>query len=134
MKKKRIIMLLLAVVLLILTVVSCTPADDTQSSDLGLYFKTYQKHDGWIYYCDLSSGQLCKIRSNGEEQTEIGDVKTISFAIYEDRIYYIDMGKERNICSIKMDGSQKTNIHEKMTSDWPLTKLDVYDGWVYFGN
>lgn len=131
MKKKRIIILLLTVVLLILTVVSCTPADDTQTSDLGRGFWPFKKHDGWIYYS--ASDKLYKIKPNGDEKTEISDIEVMNFVIYEDRIYYTE-DNEGVIYSCKTDGSDQTFICEKQRTPLPDRSLDVVDGWIYFIN
>lgn len=130
MKKKRIIMLLLTVVLLIPIAVSCARADDTQTSDLGLGLSTYQEYDGWIYYSDLSSGQLYKMKPDGDERTEISGVQTFNFVINEDRIYYT-AENERALYSSNTDGSDKTFICEKRFRMWPTHKMYVVDDWIY---
>lgn len=128
MKKKRIIILLLAVVLLIPMVVSCTPVDDTQTSDLGRGFWPFQKHDGWIYYS--ASDKLYKIKPNGDEKTEISGVEVMNFVIYEDRIYYT-ADNERALYSSNTDGSDQTFLCEKRFRMWPTHKLYVVDDWIY---
>lgn len=128
--KKSTVILLLAIILLLPLVASCASADRKDTSDLGLNLKICQEHDGWVYYSDLSSGQLYKIKPSGDEQTEISGVITYSFIINGDRIYYTTEN-DRALYSCKTDGSDQTFLCDKRYRMWPTHKVYVVEGSIY---
>ena len=134
MKIKNIILLIITIILLLSTAVSCAQKEE-KHSNLGLIHNNYIEYDGWIYYSEFESGDLYKIKPNGEEKNRVGDIKTWSFSIYEDRIYYIS----GYLYSAKLDGS---DIKKIMSSDQDETAvkyndirgawMQVADGWIYY--
>lgn len=136
---KRIILFLLAIMLLIPMAVSCAPKDDTKTSGLGYEMKRLVKHDGWIYYSLFENGDLYKIRPDGKEKTKVGDIKAISFEIYEDRIYYANKDNDNNVYSAKLDGSDIERLADENWMAWTsyndqetgARRIVIADGWVY---
>lgn len=120
---KRIVMLLLVVMLVIPVMVSCK-LEETHS-DLGLFANNFVEYDGWIYYSEFKSGDLYKVKTNGEDRTRVGDIKTTYFKIYEDRIYYLD--ERKALYCAALDGSTIMLENEFIGGD----KFYIVDGWVY---
>ena len=108
--KGRIILLVIIISMLLFVAPSCSPADNSKASGLGLWRNTFCKQDGWIYYAHFPVGELWKVKSNGEERTKICGDATRVFDVCDDRIYYINEDDNNYIYSIKTDGSDKTKL------------------------
>lgn len=121
---------MLAVMLAMCVMVSCK--SEKAYSDFGLFSNNFVHHDGWIYYSEFKSGDLYKIKPNGENKTRVGDIKTTYFHVCDERIYYTDAAERNIMCSVKLDGSDRTILYEDEFEEYPSDKMQVVDGWVYF--
>lgn len=143
---KHIILFLLIIMMLIPTAVSCTPKDDTLTSDLGINRDTATQN-GWRYYRHPDG--IYKIRTNGEDKTLILSKIPRVFSVYEDRVYYIpyDENISRLIAteedyiayislySCSTDGGDDQVICETQLDLGKMDKMQirVVDGWIFIG-
>ncbi len=128
--KGRIILLVIIISMLLFVAPSCSPADDTKHIGLGISFRSFQKHGGWIYYVNYSTGRLWRVSADGEEKMQIGDDHINSFVVYEDRVLYT-IGLGWGLCSIRTDGSDKIISPDSDLFGLRARKMDVADEWVY---
>ena len=92
----KILLIILVIMLVIPVLVCCAPKDETQTSelpademqtsDLGLSLSSYQKQDDWIYYVNNETRKLWRVSTNGEEKMQVGDDETGLFVIYEESV------------------------------------------------
>lgn len=103
-------------------------ASSVSYSDLWLAHKYYQVHDGWAYHTSYYGGKLLKSKLDGEEKSQIDNLKVDNFLINSNRLYYTALDGEM-IYSSKSDGANPIYLTERMRG---YRKMAMIDGWLYF--
>jgi hypothetical protein len=81
--------------------------------------------DDWVYYFG-DDFKLCKIRSDGRNETILAEVSSSPYInVVDDWIYY---AYNSSIKKVRTDGSQKVDLNAKGTF------INVVDGWIYYLN
>ncbi len=87
-------------------------------------------NDGWIYYSVSVNDEwkAYRIRTDGTENSTIGDLQLFSACIESDRIYYLDDNLQ--ICSMGLDGAEKKLLAEGISA----IRINVSDDWIYYSD
>jgi len=105
--------------------------DGSQVIDLGEHYAFEMNLIGdWIYYAGLSGGQINKIKTDGSEMTQLGDVNSsfiTPFIVQDDQIYYSNYDDKLRLYTMKTDGTNNTKL-----SDTPVEIFRVEGDWIYF--
>jgi hypothetical protein len=92
----------------------------------------YNITDGWIYYSNLSTWSLCKMKLDGKSATVVDDYYYSKPVIQGDSIYYLNgySGKDHNkIYKSDIDGQNKVKL-----CDDSATNINVSGDWIYYLN
>ena len=86
----------------------------------------------WVYYVSKKdNGTLWRISINGGNPQRIVDTFVYFYTISGDRIYYLTETKPDTpsiICKIKMDGTEKSEIH---STDGNINTFNVFDKYLF---
>ena len=87
-------------------------------------------NDGWIYYSVYEGDEWksYRIRTDGTDNSTIGDFQLFSACIEADKIYYLDDNLQ--ICSMDLDGAEKKILADGITA----IRINVSDGWIYYSD
>ena len=95
----------------------------------------FQVEGDWIYYnpeispSGLTFGNICRIKTDGTQQSKIIDSSTYDFNVVDGWIYY-DNSEYQNsgIFKARIDGSGKKKLAEKKE----ITAINVIGEWIYY--
>lgn len=78
-------------------------------------FRGVYAYDGWVYYIDIETGDLCRIPvDGGESEALLYDDPILSYAIKDGGIYsLIGTGDSSSVILAKMDGSSRVTIYSQ---------------------
>lgn len=90
----------------------------------------------WVYFLKPtpSNPQLCKIKSDGTDETMLLEDGVLDFAVVDDWIYY--RNGEQTLCKMKTDGSEQSDV-EVVSDDAEFSPGFIYspvisDDYIYF--
>ncbi|MDR2749268.1 MAG: DUF5050 domain-containing protein [Clostridiales bacterium] len=86
--------------------------------------------DGWLYFNNGDDKwSICKIRTDGSEQTKINDENSVRLNIVGDKLYYINT-VTREIASCGLNGEDRMTVSKEAAN---YRSLAVQDGMIYCG-